>query len=89
MPLHTKIGGQAGYIKDKEDKYFTSDQTRHIYKKVELGSKINIDTIKQEIDQDIVGIDDTNGEINPYHEIIVNKAEGDNAIISQMEQWSI
>ena len=34
-------------------------------------------------------IDDTNGKINLYHEIIVNKAERDNAIISQMEQWSI
>ena len=61
MPLHTKIGGQATYIKDKEDKCLTSDQARHVYKKVESGSKINIDMIKQEIDQDIDRIDDTNG----------------------------
>ena len=41
------------------------------------------------MDQDIDKIDDTNGKINPYHEIIVNKAERDNTILLQMEQWSI
>ena len=34
-------------------------------------------------------MDDANGKINPYHEIITNKAEKDDTIISQMEQWSI
>ena len=34
-------------------------------------------------------MDDTNGEINPYHKIITNKAEKDDTIILQMEQWSI
>ena len=34
-------------------------------------------------------IDDSNSEMNPYCEIIVNKAERDNTILSQMEQWSI
>ena len=34
-------------------------------------------------------MDDTRGEINPYHEIIENKAERDNTILSQMKQWSI
>ena len=34
-------------------------------------------------------MDDTNGKINPYCEIIVNKAERDDTIISQMQQWSI
>ena len=34
-------------------------------------------------------IDNTNGEINPYQEIIVNKAERDNTVPSQMVQWSI
>ena len=29
------------------------------------------------------------GEINPYHEIITNKVERDNTVISQMAQWSI
>ena len=60
-----------------------------MYKKVELGVVINTDTIKQEMDQDIDRIDDTNGKINQYCEIIVNKAERDNTILSQMGQWSI
>ena len=34
-------------------------------------------------------MDNTSGDINPYQEIIVNKAERDNMILSQMEQWSI
>ena len=54
-----------------------------------MGSIINIDAIKQEMDQGIDRIDDTNGKINPHHEIIVNKAERDNTILSQMEQCSI
>ena len=48
-----------------------------------------MDIIKQEIDQDIDRMDDTSGEINPYHEIIGNKAERDNTILSQIEQWLI
>ena len=41
--------------------------------------------MEQEIDE----IDDTNGEINLYHDIIINKAEKDNTLLSHMEQWSI
>ena len=51
--LNTRIGGQTSYSKDKEDKCLTSNQAKHIYKKVQLGSILNVDTIKQEIDQDI------------------------------------
>ena len=65
------------------------NQTRHIYKKVESGSIINMDTIRQELEQDIDKIDDTSDKINPYCNIIVNKAERHNTIISQMEQWSV
>ena len=61
------------------------DQARHVYVKVELGSVINIDTIKQEMDQDVDRIGDTNGEISPYHETIVSKAERGNTVLSQME----
>ena len=50
----------------------------------------NVDIIKQEIETDRLDkMDDTNGEINPYHEIITNKVEKDNIIIPQMKQWSI
>ena len=66
-----------------------NDQAKHVYKKTESGNVINVDTTKQEIDQDVDKIDDTNGKINPHHDIIVNKAERDNTIISQMEKWLI
>ena len=89
LPLNTKIRGQTRYIKDKTAICLADNQARHVYKKVKSGSIINIDTIKQELGQETDKVDDTNGEINPYHNIIVNKAERDNAIISQMEQWSI
>ena len=39
---------------------------KHINKKVEFGSIINIDTIKQEREQDLERLDDTSGDINPY-----------------------
>ena len=58
-------------------------------KRQESGSMINVHTIKQEIDQDIDKIDDTNGKVNPYHKIMVNKAERQETIMSQIEQWSI
>ena len=34
-------------------------------------------------------IDDTNGETNPYQELIINNAERVDAMMTQMEQWSI
>ena len=55
----------------------------------EKGSVIKIETIRWEMDQEVDVIDDTNGEINPYHDVIVNKAERDDIILSQMEEWSI
>ena len=52
---------------------------------------ININTLKQEIaqDQELSKLDDTNGDINPYRELIVNNAEKIQTVLSQMEQWSI
>ena len=91
LPLNTNIGGQSNPIKDKETRYLTEDQAKHIYKKVELGSLINIDTIKQQMDQDqdLDRLDDTSGDINLYQELIVNNAEKVDTILSPMEQWSI
>ena len=39
-----------------------------------------MDTIKQEVEQNVDRIDDKCGKINPYCKIIVNKAERDNRI---------
>ena len=67
------------------------DQAKHIYKKVELGNKINVATIKQEIDQDqeLDRLDDSSGDINPYRELVVNNPEKVDTILTQMKQWSI
>ena len=83
MPLNTKIGGKARYIKDREAVCLMEEQAKHIYKKVETGQTVNINTIKQEIEADKLDkMDDTNSELNPCHEIITNKVEKDNIIIS-------
>ena len=66
-------------------------QTKYVYKKGELGSLINKETIKEEIDLDVEldRIDDDSRDENPYKELIVNNAiEVENAL-SQMEQWLI
>ena len=50
-------------------------------KKVESESVVNIDTIKQEIEQDKLGRSDIDKEdINSYHEIITNNINKVNII---------
>ena len=66
------------------------DQARHNYKKVESENIVNIDAIKQEIEADKVDmIDNNNGKINSHNDMITNKIEKDDMIISQMQQWLI
>ena len=43
--------------------------------------------MKQE--EQLSKMDDTNGETNPYQELIVNNAEKIEPLMTQMEQWSI
>ena len=50
--MNTKIGGPVKYAKDKESICLSKVKARHIYKKVELEGVINVDTIKQEIEED-------------------------------------
>ena len=77
----------ARYIKESQDICLMENQAKCIYKKVETWNTVNVDTTKQEIETDRLDkMGDTNGKINPYHEIITNKVEKDNKIISQMEQ---
>ena len=47
--------------------------------------------MRQEIDQDreLVKMDHTSGDENPYRELIVNNAGKIETNLSQMEQWSI
>ena len=56
-----------------------------------MGSLINKDTIKEEIDSDaeLDKIDDNSGDQNLYRELIVNNTSKTENTLSQMEQWSI
>ena len=66
-------------------------QRKYIYKKVELGSLINKETLKEEIDLDaeLDRVDDDSRDENPYKELIVNNTIKVESALSQMEQWSI
>ena len=54
LPMNMKIGRHANVrcVKDKENICLTTDQARHIYKKVESQGEINVDTMKQEIEDE-------------------------------------
>ena len=69
----------------KDRNCLTSKQADCIYRKVELGSLINKNTMKEEIDK----MDDTSGDENPYRELIVNNAGKVESTLFQMEQWLI
>ena len=91
LPLDSRIGGQGRDDSPTVGQFLTREQTRYIYKKVEIGEIINKDMIEQEIEQEkqLSKIDDTNGETNPNQELIVNNAEKVETLMTQMEQWSI
>ena len=93
MPFCQKLGGndkKVGSIRNnsRDRNCLTSKQTEYIYKKVELGSLINKDTIKEEIDSDVEldKIDNNSGDENLYKELIVNNASKIENMLSQMEQ---
>ena len=89
MPLSSKLGGNNNKRNDSIDRnYLTPRQADYIYKKVELGSLINKNTMKEEIDPDVEldKMDDNSGDENPYRELIVNNAGKIENMLSQMEQ---
>ena len=59
-----------------------------MYKKVEQGSSINTETMKQEIEQDKSAETDKEND-NPYKKVILNKVYWDKDKMTQMENWSI
>ena len=96
MPLDPNLGGNSKrkevYKSDSIGKeYLTRKQADYIYRKVELGSLINKNTMKEQIDQDIEldKMDDNSGDKNPYRKLIVNNSGRIENTLSQMEQWSI
>ena len=71
-----KYRWQSKPNRSRESGYLTEKQAKHVYKMVELGTIININTIKQEIDQDWeLRSDNTSGDINPYSELTPNNGE--------------
>ena len=91
LPLDSRIGGQGRDSHPTVGQFLTREQTRYIYRKVEIGETINTDMIEQEIEQEkqLNKIDDMSRETNPYKELIVNNAEKIEPLMTQMEQWSI
>ena len=71
------------------------DQARHIYKKIETDKIINIETMKQEIEDDqltrnrLKEEEEDETDSNPYQMAILNKTSRDDTKIEQMINWSI
>ena len=72
LPLKSKKGGPVRYAKDRKAICLTEEQMRHIYKKVKSGSKINIDNLKQEIDNEKLTAPKTEEKTNPYQKVVLN-----------------
>ena len=69
----------------------TPQQTDFIYQKVDLGSLINKNMIKEELDADVEldRMDDNSGDENPYKQLMINNAYKIENALPQMEQSSI
>ena len=93
MPF-TKKGGpvkhdkSVRYIADKEQRCLSEDQARHVYKKVEMDKVINVDTMKQKIEDNKMTRnrlkDEDTTETNPYQMVILNKVYKDDINTEQM-----
>ena len=91
LPLDSKKDGPVRYVKDREAICLTEEQMRHIYKKVGSGSEINIDTMKQQIDNDkFIGTKmSEEEEINLFQKVVLNNVYKDETRTGQMEYCSI
>ena len=59
-------------------------QANYVYKKVEEGKVINVNTMKHELEQDL-----DRKDYNPYKSVILNKVYKDKDKTPQTENWSI
>ena len=78
-------------FKNRNAMCLTEDQTRYIYKKVEQGSNLNTETMKQEIEQEKMTEmkPSEENEANPYQKVVLNNVHKDKIKTEQMENWSI
>ena len=87
MPLKQQqqnLGMTVQFIKDRENVGLASDHARYIYNKVVTDSVVNVQTIKQEIEEDRL---DNNNDIeaeNPYQNIIINDFDRINVIVNTL-----
>ena len=67
IPLDFELGGTSENSHPTVGQYLTRDQTRHIYKKVEIGESVNADMMQQEVEEEkqLNKMDDDSGEENP------------------------
>ena len=84
MPIGSKTGGEINYIKNRKAICLTEKQANHVYKKVEEGEIINVNTLKKELEQDLDRKDD-----NPYKRVKLNKVYREESKTPQVEDWSI
>ena len=84
MPIRSKTSGEIKYIKNREATCLTEKQANHIYKKVEKGNILTMNTLPQELKQGIDREDD-----NPYKRVVLNKVYRQNNQNPQAEDWSI
>ena len=95
LPFSRKIGGNDGKARNNNNtggaQCLMPKQTKYMYKKGELGSLINKETMKNEIDLDVEldRVGDESGDENPYKELIVNNAIKMDRATLQMEHLSI
>ena len=79
---------------ERVKKCLTEDQARHIYKKEEMDKLVNIETTRQEIEdnkmtRNEIQEEEDENKSNPYQIKILNKKSRDETKIEQMINWSI
>ena len=89
-----RFSDKVTYIKDRERKCLTKDQTKHIYKMVEMNKPVNIHAMNQDIRNDSKARvkseeEDDDSELNPYQMAILNKKPKEDTRAEQMINWSI
>ena len=84
MPIESKTGGKISYIKNRKATCLSEKQVNYVYKKVEEAEVMNVNLLKQELEQDLDREDD-----NPYKRVVLNKVYKDEDKTPQVEYWSI
>ena len=89
-----RFSDKITYIPDREKKWLTKDQAKHIYEMVEMNKPTNIHAMKQDIkDHSKIRVRseevEIDSDLNPYQVAILNRRLKDDAKMEQMINWSI